>query len=73
MSLKLLGINGSVTKNSRTGVVVQVVLDAAAEAYPEIETEPLDLGQYDIVFCDGRDPRDYTGDTKTVNVILIRH
>ena len=39
MSLKLLGINGSVTKNSRTGVVVHTVLDAAAEAYPEIETE----------------------------------
>src|SRR5690554_6413817 len=66
MSLKLLGINGSVTKNSRTGGVVQAVLDAAAEAYPEIETELLDLGQYDIVFCDGRDPRDYTGDTKIV-------
>lgn len=66
MSLKLLGINGSVTKNSRTGVVVHTVLDAAAEAYPEIETELLDLGQYDIVFCDGRDPCDYMGDTKIV-------
>lgn len=66
MSLKLLGINGSITPNSRTGAVLETILEAAAKAYPEIETELLELGQYDIAFCDGRDPGAYTGDTKAV-------
>ena len=66
MSLKLLGINGSITPNSRTGAVLETILEAAAKAYPEIETELLELGQYDIAFCDGRDPGVYTGDTKAV-------
>ena len=66
MSFKLLAINGSITANSRTGSILRTILNAAAEAYPEIETDLLELGEYQIAFCDGRDPEEYTGDTAVV-------
>ena len=64
--MKLLGISSSLTPNSRTHEVVRLVLDRAAAFDPAVETELLDLRAYDIAFCDGRDPADYTGDTRTV-------
>jgi MsuE subfamily FMN reductase len=63
--MRLLGINGSLTPSSRTREVVRLVLDQAATD-PAVEPELLDLGAYDIAFCDGRDPSAYTGDTRTV-------
>lgn len=63
--MKLLGINGSLTPSSRTVEVVRLVLDRAATD-PVVEPELLDLRNYDIAFCDGRDPDAYTGDTRTV-------
>ncbi|MCM3238311.1 NAD(P)H-dependent oxidoreductase [Heyndrickxia oleronia] len=63
--MKLLGISGTIS-GTRTRLVVEKILDSAKEQFPEIETECLDLGKYDIQFCDGRDPETYTGDTKKV-------
>lgn len=63
--MKLLGISGTIV-GSKTGIAVQSVLDAAKQFYPEIETEYLDMKDYQVQFCDGRDPSAYTGDTKTV-------
>lgn len=63
--MKLLGIAGTIV-GSKTGIAVQSVLDAAKQFYPEIETEYLDMKDYQVQFCDGRDPSAYTGDTKTV-------
>lgn len=64
--MRLLGISGSLTPTSRTVEVVRLVLEGARRPDPGIETELLDLREYDIAFCDGRDPEDYTGDTRTV-------
>ncbi len=64
--MKLLGISGSLTAGSRTNEVVRLVLDQAAAAEPEVEPELLDPRAYNIAFCDGRNPADYTGDTRTV-------
>lgn len=61
MSLKLLAVNGSVTRHSRTGTLLRTVLDGAAKAHPEIETELLELAEYRLDFCDGRDPWAYAG------------
>ncbi len=66
MSLKLLAVNGSVTRHSRTGTLLRTVLDGAAKAHPEIETELLELAEYRLDFCDGRDPWAYAGDTAEV-------
>jgi FAD reductase [NAD(P)H] len=63
--MKLLGISGTVT-GSKTKIVVQKVLDEVRAYHPEIEVELLDLKEYDVQFCDGRDPASYTGDTKKV-------
>jgi len=66
MSLKLLAVNGSVTRHSRTGTLLRTVLDGAAKAHPEIETELLELAEYRLDFCDVRDPWAYAGDTAEV-------
>lgn len=58
--MKLLGISGTIV-GSKTGIAVQSVLDAAKQFYPEIETEYLDMKDYQVQFCDGRDPSAYTG------------
>jgi len=63
--MKLLGISGTIT-GSKTKVVVEKVLGEVKKNHPEVEVELLDLKQYDVQFCDGRDPSTYTGDTKAV-------
>lgn len=63
--MKLLGISGTIV-GSKTGIAVQSVLNAAKQFYPEIETQYLDMKDYQVQFCDGRDPSAYTGDTRTV-------
>ncbi|MED1951792.1 NAD(P)H-dependent oxidoreductase [Brevibacillus centrosporus] len=63
--MKLLGISGTIT-GSKTLAVVSRVLEEAKKCSPEIETELLDLKQYQMEFCDGRDPSLYNEDTKKV-------
>jgi FMN reductase/FAD reductase [NAD(P)H] len=63
--MRLLGISGTIT-GSKTLVVVQEVLKKIKKDYPEIEVELLDMKEYDVQFCDGRDPSTYSGDTKKV-------
>ncbi|TWD89611.1 FMN reductase/FAD reductase [NAD(P)H] [Neobacillus bataviensis] len=63
--MKLLGISGTIT-GSKTKIVVEKVLEEVKKNYPEVEVELLDLKQFDVQFCDGRNPSEYTGDTKKV-------
>jgi FAD reductase [NAD(P)H] len=63
--MKLLGISGSIS-GRKTRIMVDKVLASAEEQFSEITTETLDLKDYNIEFCDGRNPKDYTGDTKKV-------
>ncbi|MEH7384449.1 NAD(P)H-dependent oxidoreductase [Bacillus sp. JJ1521] len=63
--MKLLAISGTIT-GSKTKVVVQKVAEEVKKNDPEIEVEVLDLKEYNLQFCDGRDPSTYTGDTKKV-------
>jgi FMN reductase/FAD reductase [NAD(P)H] len=63
--MKLLGISGTIT-GSKTKIVVEKVLEEVKKNHPEVEVELLDLKQFDIQFCDGRNPSTYTGDTKKV-------
>lgn len=63
--MKLLGISGTII-GYKTGIVVQKVLDEVRNKYPDIEVEYLDMMDYDIQFCDGRDPSTYSEDTKKV-------
>ncbi|MCM3791040.1 NAD(P)H-dependent oxidoreductase [Domibacillus indicus] len=63
--MKLLGISGTIT-GSKTRVVIQKMLEDIKCSHPEVDIELLDLKAYDLQFCDGRNPADYTGDTKKV-------
>ncbi len=65
LQMKLLGISGTLT-GSKTLAVVNQVLGEAKKHHEEIEVELLDLKQYDVQFCDGRDPSTYNEDTKAV-------
>lgn len=63
--MKLLGISGTII-GSKPRIVVNKILDEVKQKNPEIEVELLDLKDYNIQFCDGRNPSTYTGDTKKV-------
>ncbi|WP_458413500.1 NADPH-dependent FMN reductase [Schinkia sp. CFF1] len=67
--MKIVGISGTIT-GSKTLVVVNKVLEEIKKMNPEVEVELLDLKQYNVQFCDGRPPSDYTGDTKKVIDII---
>lgn len=61
--MKIVGISGSIV-GSKTKIAVEHSLNLIRDKYPEIETVLLNLGDLNIVFSDGRDYRDYEGDTK---------
>ncbi|MBU5445524.1 NADPH-dependent FMN reductase [Paenibacillus sp. MSJ-34] len=63
--MRLLGISGTLA-GSKTLIAVEKVLDAVKRHDPDVEIQLLDLKKYNIQFCDGRRPDDYTGDTKEV-------
>lgn len=63
--MKLLGISGTMI-GVKPRIVVEKVLEEVKRLYPEIEVELLDLRDYNVQFCDGRNPSDYNEDTKKV-------
>ncbi|MEH7374507.1 NADPH-dependent FMN reductase [Neobacillus drentensis] len=63
--MKLLGISGTII-GAKPRIVVEKVLDKVKKNHPEIEVELLDLRDYDVQFCDGRNPSTYNEDTKKV-------
>lgn len=66
--MKLLGVSGSPTRKggSKTLIALNRAVAAAAAADPDLETEVINVRDYDVEFCDGRDPATYEGDTKFV-------
>ena len=63
--MKLLGISGAIT-GSKTRIAIEHTLNVVRREYPDLEVELLDMKDYDVQFCDGRNPATYTGDTKKV-------
>ena len=62
MEMTVLGICGSVAKSRRTRTLIDLALEAAA-AQSGVTVDLIDLSERDLVFCDGRPPAEYTGDT----------
>lgn len=60
--IRLLGICGSVAKSRRTRALIDLAL-ATAAAEPGVTVDRIDLSERALVFCDGRPPAEYTGDT----------
>jgi len=63
--MRIIGISGSIV-GSKTRIAVQQALNNIKEKHPDYEVEMIDLGDYELVFSDGRSYMDYTGDTKVV-------
>ena len=63
--MKILGISGSI-KGQKTISAVEIVLRSIKNKNDSIDIELISLGDYDLVYSDGRDYRDYEGDTNVV-------
>ncbi|GGK04576.1 FMN reductase [Lentibacillus kapialis] len=61
--MKVVGLSGS-NVGSKTRTAMDYTMKAAEEKYPDAEFTLIDLAEYDMQFSDGRDYRDYKGDTK---------
>lgn len=59
-SVRLLGIAGSQSADSKTRAAVEAALDGTGEG---VETDVLHLGEYDLATADGRGIDAYEGDT----------
>lgn len=60
--MKIVGLSGS-NVGTRTRTAMDYTLEVARENSPEAEITLIDLAEVDLVFSDGRDYRDYEGDT----------
>lgn len=64
--MKLLGLSGSLTHRSKTLIAIEKAVAFANASDSSVEAEIINLRDYDLQFCDGRDPYLYEGDTKRV-------
>lgn len=68
MSIVLL--SGS-TMGSKTRIAMNVINDIVKKEYPQEIVTLIDLADYELVFSDGRNYLEYTGDTKFVTETLM--
>jgi FMN reductase len=64
VAMKILGLSGSPANPSKTVVALELALKAAGACGSDVETELVNIRDYDVQFCDGRDPSKYEGDTR---------
>ncbi|QMU60648.1 MAG: NAD(P)H-dependent oxidoreductase [Gammaproteobacteria bacterium] len=62
--MKLLGLSGGLSQ--QTIITIEKALDFAYQYDNSITIEALNISEYDIQYCDGRDPTKYEGDTQYV-------
>lgn len=68
--MKIVALSGSMV-GSKTRIAMNYVVDEVRHQYPDAEIILVDLADYDIQFSDGRDYREYTGDTLYVTETLM--
>lgn len=64
--MKLIGISGSLSQNSKTELAVRKTLEFASALNSSVDTELIALSDFDLEFCDGRNPDNYEGDSRVV-------
>ena len=69
--MKLLGICGSPSAQSRTLTAVEKTLAFAKEWDKSVSIEVIDIRDYDIPFCDSREPQLYKGDAKKIIAKIV--
>lgn len=68
--MKIVGISGS-NVGTKTRTAMDYTLKIAREKYPDTDITLLDLAEYNMFFSDGRDYREYEGDTKVVTETIM--
>lgn len=68
--MKIVGIAGSIV-GSKTRTAMEYTLNHAREQYPDAEITLLDLGELNVEFSDGRNYREYEGDTLYVTETIM--
>lgn len=68
--MSIVVLSGS-TIGSKTITAMNAVYDQINKQYPEETVTVIDLADYELVFSDGRNYLEYTGDTKFVTEKLI--
>lgn len=64
--MKLLGISGGPLQSSKTLLAVKTAIEFCRQYSAAVESEELNISQFDIQFCDARDPETYEGDSKII-------
>lgn len=64
--MKILGISGSLSRQSKTELVVRKTLQFISEENDSVQTDLISLSDKNLLFCDGRNPDHYEGDTRIV-------
>ena len=64
--MKILGISGSLSRQSKTELAVRKALSFIPVENESVQTDFISLSEVNLVFCDGRNPEQYEGDTRTV-------
>ena len=64
--MKILGISGGPLQSSKTLLAVNTALEYSHAYDSSIETEVINISQFDVQFCDARDPATYEGDSKKI-------
>ena len=60
--MKIVGLSGSKV-GTKTRTAMDYTIKTVKKNYPDTEVTLIDLAEYDIKFSDGRDYREYEGDT----------
>lgn len=68
--MKIVGLSGSKV-GLKTRTAMNYTIKELVEKYPENEVTLIDLADYDVQFSDGRDYREYEGDTKYVTETIM--
>jgi MsuE subfamily FMN reductase len=68
--MRIVGLSGSPTQGSRTSLLITRTL-AAARQHAGVETDLIELSQRRLVFCDGRRPELYEGETRAVIDLIV--
>lgn len=70
--MNILGISGSLSRQSKTELVIRKALEYASVKGESVKTDLISLSDENLVFCDGRNPDQYEGDTRTVLDKIVR-
>lgn len=69
--MNILGISGSLSRQSKTELIVRKALGFTSKYDSSVQTELISLSKQNLVFCNGINPDDYEGDTRSVLDAII--